>query len=66
MIRFDFTVSDEEASKIMDCMNECRLRAFETAVTGAIEGMPVEQIDWLRRHSQWIAQIISKMHNRRV
>lgn len=66
MVNFDFTVTDEEAELIMDCMNSARLKAFEAAAFGILQKKTPEYIEWMRRHSQLIATVIRKMKTTRT
>ncbi len=75
MIRFDFTVSDEDAGNIFDCINSEISRVHQRLLknfskihksddTKEIERLKSES-DWYRRHIDYLKRLKDKMTNRR-
>lgn len=60
MIRFDFTVSDEDAQLLFDAIDV----AIEMAETRARNGdFSESERDWVQNHAQYLRDLKAKMHN---
>jgi hypothetical protein len=63
MIHFNFTVTDEDAENIFDCINsavrQCCKRKLSSGTTQA-------ESDWLDKHIDYLDSLKEKMANERV
>lgn len=61
-IRFDFTVSDEEASTLFDLVST----AIADARFQALAAPQEPERDWHVRHAAYLEALRAKMHNRKL
>jgi L-rhamnose mutarotase len=58
MIRFDFTVSDEEAQTVFDCFETCIDRADNEALNST-----GEMHNWWSAHAKYLRRLREKLTN---
>lgn len=62
-VHFDFTVSDEEAETIMECI---RTEINQSRFSAAFPGETIGYREWHEGRVRFLESLITKMHNRRA
>lgn len=64
-VKFEFTITDNEAELLMDLIQRGIVSCDEEIVTSIVYGFS-DRIEWLRRHKQLIVDLKNRMTNTRV